>query len=41
MRSSRPRLARTLPVDDLLRVKFTMCEVFDGPTFYENMTEGS
>ncbi len=28
----------TLPVDELLRVKFTMCEVIDGPTFYERVT---
>ena len=28
----------TLPIEDLLRVKFTMCEVIDGPTFYEQVT---
>ncbi|HOS97830.1 MAG TPA: sugar transferase [Deltaproteobacteria bacterium] len=28
----------TLPVEDLLRVKFTLCDVIDGPTFYEQVT---
>jgi len=28
----------TLPIEDLLRVKFTLCDVIDGPTFYEQVT---
>jgi len=28
----------TLPIEDLLRVKFTLCDVIDGPTFYEHVT---
>lgn len=28
----------TLPIEDLLRVKFTQCDVIDGPTFYEQVT---
>ncbi|MGD0821284.1 MAG: sugar transferase [Desulfomonilia bacterium] len=28
----------TLPIEDLLRVKFTLCDVIDSPTFYEQVT---
>jgi sugar transferase (PEP-CTERM system associated) len=28
----------TLPIEHLLRVKFTLCDVIDGPTFYEQIT---
>ncbi|HPI93835.1 MAG TPA: sugar transferase [Deltaproteobacteria bacterium] len=28
----------TLPIEDLLRVKFTLGDVIDGPTFYEQVT---
>lgn len=28
----------TLPIEDLLKVKFTLCDVIDGPTFYEQIT---
>lgn len=28
----------TLPIEDLLKVKFTMCDVIDGPAFYEQIT---
>jgi len=28
----------TLPIEDLLRIKFTLCDVIDGPAFYEQIT---
>jgi sugar transferase (PEP-CTERM system associated) len=28
----------TLPIDDLLHIKLTSCDVIDAPSFYENMT---
>jgi sugar transferase (PEP-CTERM system associated) len=28
----------TLPIEDLLKVKFTLCDVIDSPTFYEQVT---
>jgi sugar transferase (PEP-CTERM system associated) len=28
----------TLPIEDLLRIKFTICDVIDGPAFYEHIT---
>ncbi len=28
----------TLPIDDLLHIKLTSCDVIDAPTFYENIT---
>jgi len=28
----------TLPIEDLLHIKFTLCDVIDGPTFYEQVT---
>jgi sugar transferase (PEP-CTERM system associated) len=28
----------TLPIEDLLRIKFTLCDVIDAPAFYEQIT---
>lgn len=28
----------TLPIEDLLHIKFTLCDVIDGPAFYEQIT---
>jgi sugar transferase (PEP-CTERM system associated) len=28
----------TLPIEDLLRIKFSLCDVIDGPAFYEQVT---